>query len=106
MKRDKEIKLRVNADELAAIRERCDRTQLAEWLRELALGQRKRRPVPKADPDLLRQLAAIGNNLNQVAKWCNDRRKPVDAVEVSAVLVAISREMEGLRRACENQQPR
>ena len=95
MKRDKEIKIRVTAAELAAIRERCDRPQLAEWLRDLALGQRKRRPVPVADPKLLRQLAAIGSNLNQVARWCNGRT-PIEAAEVSMVLVAINRELEAL----------
>lgn len=103
MKRERQIKIRVSEDEHSLMRERCDRPQLAEWLRDLALGQRTRRPVPKADPELLRQLAAIGNNINQIARWCNGRQ-PVDAVEVSAALIALSREMEGLRLASQNQQ--
>lgn len=97
-KRTKEIKLRLTAAEHAALSERCDRPQLAEWLRELGLGQRKRRPVPVADPALLRQLAAIGSNLNQIARWCNSQKlRPMDAVEVAAALTALSREVEALR---------
>ncbi len=87
-KRPKVVKLRVNDVELAELRSRCDRPQLAEWLRDLGLEQKQRRPVPTADPALLRQLAAIGNNLNQLARWCHSR-KPIEAVEVAAALVAI-----------------
>ena len=94
--RSKTIKIRVAEQELADLRERCDRPQLAEWLRDLGLGQRKRRPVPVADPALLRQLAGIGNNLNQLARWANGR-KPIETIEVAAALTAIARELEALR---------
>ncbi len=95
-KREKSIKIRVAESELLAMRERCDRPQLADWLRDLALGETKRRPVPKADPELLRQLAAIGNNLNQLARWVNST-KPASAVECSAALIALGRELEAIR---------
>lgn len=94
-KRTKEIKIRLTPDEHSALLLRCDRPQLAEWLREIGLDQRKRRPIPTTDPALLRQLAAIGSNLNQLARWCNSR-KPIDAVEVSAALAALSREVRAL----------
>lgn len=96
--RNKVVKLRVTDDEFAQLKERCDRPRLAEWLRDLGLGQRKRRTIPVADPALLRQLAAIGNNLNQVARWTHSR-DPIDAVAVSAALMAIARELEVLRYA-------
>ncbi len=97
-KRTKVVKIRGHEFELAELRLRCDRPQLAEWLRDLGLGQKQRRPIPVADPVLLRQLAAIGNNLNQLARWCHSR-KPIEAVEVAAALVAIDRELEGLHDA-------
>jgi hypothetical protein len=65
-KRAKSIKIRVSEDELTAMRERCDRPQLADWLRDLALGESKRRPVPKADPELLRQLITRLNGLESL----------------------------------------
>lgn len=95
-RRTKSIKIRVAEGELLAMRERCDRSQLADWLRDLALGQTKRRPVPTADPELLRQLAAIGNNLNQLARWVNSQ-KTASAVEVAAALVVLGRELEAIR---------
>jgi Bacterial mobilisation protein (MobC) len=95
-KRTKSVKIRVSEDELSAMRERCDRPMLADWLRDFALGETKRRPVPKADPELLRQLAAIGNNLNQLARWVNTI-KPASAVECSAALIALGREVEAIR---------
>ena len=101
--RDKVVKLRVSDDELARLKERSDRPRLAEWLRDLGLGQRKRRAIPVADPALLRQLAAIGNNLNQIARWTHSR-EPVEAMAVSAALIAISRELEALRYAGQDSQ--
>jgi Bacterial mobilisation protein (MobC) len=95
-KRAKSIKIRVTEEELSAMRERSDRAQLADWLRDLALGQTKRKPVPQADPALLRQLAAIGNNLNQLAKWVNSA-KPASALPCAAALVALGRELEAIR---------
>ncbi|WP_312283814.1 MobC family plasmid mobilization relaxosome protein [Candidatus Igneacidithiobacillus taiwanensis] len=31
----------------------------------------KRRPAPEADPQLIREVAALGNNLNQIARHLN-----------------------------------
>jgi hypothetical protein len=95
-KRAKSIKIRVSEAEFIAMRERCDRPQLAGWLRSQALGQPKKRAVPTTDPALLRQLAAIGNNLNQLAKWAN-ATKPTSSAGVVAALIAIDRELEAIR---------
>ena len=45
-----------------------------------------------------RQVARIGNNLNQVARWANTHAETADAVEVIAHLVAIEREIARLAR--------
>ena len=95
-KRAKSIKIRVSEEELWAMREGRGRGQVGVWLRDLALGQTKRKPVPQADPALLRQLAAIGNNLNQLAKWVNSA-KPASALSCAAALVALGRELEAIR---------
>ncbi len=57
-KRTKEIKIRLTETEHQRLLDRCDRTHLAEWLRQLGLGEhisRKRR-VPEVAPELLRQV--------------------------------------------------
>ena len=45
-----------------------------------------------------RQVARIGNNLNQVARWANTHAEAAEAVEVIAHLDAIERELARLAR--------
>ena len=45
-----------------------------------------------------RQVARIGNNLNQIARWANTHAETADAFEVIAHLVAIEREITRLTR--------
>ena len=45
-----------------------------------------------------RQVARIGNNLNQLARWANANASAVEAVEVIANLVAFERELRKLAR--------
>ena len=43
------------------------------------------------------QLARIGSNLNQIARWANTHKAAAEAVEVIAHLVAIERELGELK---------
>ena len=43
-----------------------------------------------------RELARIGSNLNQIARWANTYREAADAMEVVAHLAAIERALETL----------
>ncbi len=43
-----------------------------------------------------RELARIGSNLNQIARWANTYREAADALEVVAHLAAIERALETL----------
>ena len=38
-----------------------------------------------------RQVARVGNNLNQIARWANTHKEAVEAVEVIGHLIAIER---------------
>ena len=42
------------------------------------------------------QVARIGNNLNQIARWANTHREAIEAVEVMGHLVAIRRALAAL----------
>lgn len=72
----------------------------AKLLRE-ALGltdARRRKPVPKADPALIRELGRIGGNLNQIARVLNRNAlaggvEGFDAVRVAHALVGIERQL-------------
>ena len=51
-------------------------------------------PQQKVDPMLLYEVAKIGNNLNQIAKHCNQKKK-VD-IEVLTNLVALEKNLKEL----------
>ena len=51
----------------------------------------------------IREIARIGNNLNQIARWANTYKDAAAAVEVVAHLAAIEREIGELARQREDQ---
>lgn len=79
-KRKKEIKIRLTDAEFEELQSRRTKN-LAGWMRDLALGSV---PIRQADPTLVRQVAKIGNNLNQIARYVNTERH-VDANVLSAI---------------------
>lgn len=91
---------RARWQELAAARG----VSLSELIRSRLDGTRlrSRRDPPPVSPDLLRELARIGNNLNQLARAAN-RREPVTATALLARLIEIDRELAGLRAAHQRQ---
>lgn len=76
IRRQNVIKIRVSDDELAELRERKTCTELARWIREsiLAGDVVLRSQTVAVDPQLLRSLAAIGNNVNQIARRLNSAK--------------------------------
>ncbi|SSO21745.1 Conjugative accessory protein mbeC [Klebsiella pneumoniae] len=100
LKRLRSIKIRVSDAELERLRELCPKAQLAEWMREQWVGvaqPQRRTPAPTVDPALLRQLAGMGNNLNQIARRVNSGEwGPLDRLRIIAELSAIGRELEEL----------
>jgi len=72
----------------------------ATLMRE-ALGlveARRRKPVPRVDPQLTFAIARVGGNLNQLSRWINGavksgRATQIDALKIAAQLVVIERQM-------------
>jgi hypothetical protein len=94
-KRLKVIKVRATMEEYDSLRLLCPRSRLASWMRESCLGLDS---PQKIDPKLLRQLAGIGNNLNQIARATNsDHWKTVDRIQVVSALRAIEQELKNLK---------
>lgn len=58
--------------------------------------RRRRRNYTPADPELVRQVARIGNNLNQIARWVNIHKSGIEAVELLAHLSALGRAFSSL----------
>ena len=94
------LTLWVTQDEHQQLLERCDGKQLAAWMRQTCLDTRPARAsrLPSIDPVLLRQLAGMGNNLNQIARKINGGQwSGADRVQVVAALMAIDASLERLR---------
>jgi hypothetical protein len=92
VKRQKEIKIRLTDEEHQALLDRCTTASLASWMRETCLSEKrtKQSKVIEVDPKLLRQLAGIGNNLNQIARLVNHESKASSAIDRIAVITALS----------------
>ncbi len=76
--RDRHIQIRLTDTEFNDIKTRAGELCTSTFLRQLALGQKIEQPKPKAkkiihaaDPELVRHVAWIGNNMNQIAKHLN-----------------------------------
>ena len=98
VKRQKEIKIRLTDEEHQALLDRCTKASLASWIREICLNEKKTKQsrVVEVNPQLLRQLAGIGNNLNQIAKIVNQKAKtntPLDSIAVITALHGIEQEL-------------
>lgn len=99
-KRTKSVKIRLFESELLELNSLKTGNELATWIRETCLGKKsKRRNAPiDVDPLLLRQLSAIGNNVNQLARLANAKGMPaIDSVEIVSVLHDIKAELEAIR---------
>ncbi len=106
MKREKMLTIRVNDEEHARLMERCEGKRLAELMRRVCLGEPFARTgkLPKLAPPLLRQLAAIGHNLNQTAWKVNSgQESSIDRVHVVAALMASEGELRQFRQSVREQ---
>lgn len=98
--RTSRIELRLTPDEKDAWENKAVALgiNLSDLIRHAVDGTKPRnRKRIDVDPALLRQLAQIGNNLNQLARWANRDKGNVDALAVIARLIEIDRELAALR---------
>ena len=102
VKRTKEIKIRLTEQEHQELLNRCTKASLATWMREICLAEKqtKQSKVIEVDPKLLRQLAGIGNNLNQIARLVNQHQhkqdSTLDRITIVTALASIERELQRL----------
>ena len=65
---------------------------VSDYVRQTCLGLRLRR-TPE-EKRRLRELARVGSNLNQLARWANTYKDSLEAVEVIAALTSLERQIE------------
>lgn len=95
--RDKWLHLRVSATELVEWKKLAlsSSDSVADYVRSM-IGHKLTHSKPrqirswrKVDPLLIASIGRLGNNLNQIAHWCNTYKSAGDATEVIASLVSI-----------------
>lgn len=99
-KRTKIIKIRATESEYSELQKRSVKPRLAEWMREHCLDAKVPRAnkVPNVDPALLRQLAGLGNNLNQISRSIHTQGwKAMDRIQILSLLSSIQRELNDIR---------
>jgi hypothetical protein len=103
--RDKIIKVRVSAEEHETLKHICPKSELASWMRENCLNPTvdlvnglKSQSGTIADPELIRGLAGIGNNMNQIARKINDGTfDNLSTIQILAALKNIESELAAVR---------
>ena len=75
------------------IKKLLDNQPLPDFIPEKKKVRKRYEPV---DPDLLRQVGAIGNNINQISRKLN---RGEEVVEVAAVLYSIEKQLEEIVNA-------
>ena len=86
------LKLRVSPEEKKAIAAKAEAQgqTVTDFLRQRALDYRLRQtPWEK---ERVRQLARIGVNLNQLARWANIHKSRTEALDVLIALASLERE--------------
>ena len=99
MARETTATVRVSAAELAEWRGKAHAAgvPLSELLRRAMARTRTWTAAAAAvERERTRELARIGNNLNQLARWANTYKQGADAVAVVAQLSAIERALDAL----------
>ena len=100
LKRTRAIRIRLTAEEHEQLLARKRKPRLAQWVREHCLGADVPmvNQVARIDPALLRQLAGLGNNINQIARRVNSGEwDTLGQVKVLAHLAAVEREIARLK---------
>ena len=85
--------MRVTPDEKRLVESKASAQgqTVTDFLRQRALDYRLRQsPLEK---ERIRQLARIGSNMNQIARWANTYKKRAEAVEVITRLIVLERKL-------------
>ncbi len=70
---------------------------VADWIRQSLCRVRTWTAKDKeTERERIREIRRIGQNLNQIARWCNQYKSDADAVSVIAHLVAIEEKIDSL----------
>ena len=95
--RTKKVDIRFSDDEYSHLLDLCKGEKPSSFLREFAISQKRpKRPDP-AIREIRRELSRIGNNLNQIAKKCNETNSAIPALSMFSVIEEMQTQLDELR---------
>lgn len=99
IKKTEIAKVRLTVDEKIAWTIAADQSDksLSDFIRMKVEGGHEKKIVAKTDPALLREIARIGNNLNQIARAVNTHKSDVEARQIAQALQRIHDDIYPLR---------
>ena len=88
----KAILLRLTAEEYAHLQTTAEIAglKIEPTIRKLIMGEKLRPRPPDAYAGILRELSAIGNNINQIAYWAN-AQKGISNTQVEDAVALVNR---------------
>lgn len=95
-KRTRRVEIRLSEAEYLKLLDLKTKPRLAEWVRETLLsngGGVERVGVKKLDGRFLYELNRIGNNLNQLSKFCHREKKDFNVLRVLDELIVIEEQL-------------
>jgi len=96
-KRTKHIKVRVSESERAEIEAKAAATSMSQAdLIRLSLSRAKTFTAPNLalERERIREISKIGQNLNQIARFCNTHKSNSDTVQILTALVSIEKKID------------
>ncbi|SHN66469.1 Protein of unknown function [Desulfovibrio litoralis DSM 11393] len=94
------IKIRVTPTEKESIQNKAvlQGQSVTDFIRQRALDYRLRQTA--LEKEQVRQIARIGANLNQLARWANTYKNRAEAIEVISVILEFKRELKLGKNIC------
>lgn len=95
--KNRRIEIRVCESEYSQLKAKAENSDItiSDLIRNSALSAKTWSVKDKAlESERIRQIAKIGNNLNQIARFCNTYKSAADTFEICQYLVSIENELE------------
>lgn len=96
MKKSKRIEIRISESDYSKLKSKSATAgiSLSDLIRNSALAAKTwTARDKKTELAKIRQIARIGNNLNQIARFCNRHKTGADTIEILQHLVSIEHEL-------------
>lgn len=101
--RDKRLNIRFSDEEFAVLEAKAEGMNMARYARAILTKgaiPRRERDFPTVDPKLLRQLHAMGKNLNQLVRYTHQQanaKRPIDTLNLALVIDNMAEQLAELK---------